>query len=125
MNNIDKITEKIKTLNSMERNYIIYQLLYDNTINYNEISQLYVESLKSKNKEQNILLFGMSIPLITYFLGTKNTEKQTIFLKCKAAYHLLKSKCFHSANVEKNLEKYVKKYKYSEDKDGIHTMKKI
>ena len=63
--------------------------------------------------------------MIDYFLGTKNTKEQTIFLKCKAAYSLLKSKYFHTAKVEKDLEKYVEKYKYSENEDGLHTIKKL
>ena len=125
MNKIDKITKEIKTMSSMERNYVIFQLLCDDTINYSEISELYVESLKSKSRENYLLISGMSIPLIDYFLGTKNTKEQTIFLKCKAAYNLLKSRYYHTARVEKDLEKYVEKYKYFEDKDGLHTMKKL
>ncbi len=112
--------KKLRSLGKNERNYVLLELLVNNEIDFTEVSSLYVESLKVKNKGQQVIISGLAFPAISYFDGTK----PDIFMKAKAAYNLLKSKVFHTAQCEKELKAFVKKHKYSEDENGYRIIKK-
>ena len=117
---MNQIIEKIKKLDKTERNYLIFKLLEDDIINYEEISQIYVNYLKNERKKSNVIISGLSIPLSDYWDGIKNKKEQAIFMKCKSAWNMLKGGVYHTSRYEKILEKYIKKYKYSEDENGFH-----
>lgn len=122
---MQKTLEKIKKLSRDERNYIILDLLTNNDLKFEELLSLYVEYLERKDRENRTIINGLSIPLIQYWQGgdmMRNMEHLK-FIRSKAAYNLLKGKAFRTAPIENDLEDLVKKSGYSEDKNGLHTIK--
>ncbi len=112
-----ELIEKIKELSPDHRNYLITSLITDNTISFKEISESYVNSLENKNKEKNQLILSMAVPLSHYWDTAKEKKKQDIFMKCRGAYSLLKSRIFHTAQIEKTYEEWLEKHPYEEE-DG-------
>lgn len=105
-----KLTKYEETLSEKE---LIFEWLIKNRISFQELSEAYVESLKKDKKEYSDIICGMATPLIHYWEIKKiEPEHQEKFIKAKAAFWLLKSMMFHTAPIEKDLEKYVKDYGY-------------
>ena len=119
-----EIIEELKSKENIEIQAIIFELLLSNKINFNQLSELYVEHLKKKDKDKQNIIFGLSIPLCQYWENSNiKPPKQKEFIRCKSAYNLLKSKMFKGAEIEKDWKKIVKKHKYTEDENGIHNYK--
>jgi hypothetical protein len=113
---MSKLLDELNKLDKDVLKYIIFSLLLDDKISYTDLSNIYVETLKEKQRKNSLLIAGMSIPLISYWGGGKLAKRK--FTKVKAAYHLLKSNMFKSAEIEKELQKCVDEFNYEEDEYG-------
>jgi len=100
-----KLNKLEEMLNHKE---LVYLWLTEKKISFHDIAQVYVESLERDRRRKQNLIAGLATPLITYLQEGKAPKKQEKFLKGKSAFYLLKSMMFHSAPVEKDLEKMVK-----------------
>jgi len=100
---------------------LFFELLMSEKIEYLDINEAYIMYLSLIKKNQQTIINGLSVPLMQYW-QTPNIkpERQKIFIRCKAAYNLLKSKVFNTAEIEKDLQKVVDDNKYSEDENGFH-----
>ena len=115
-----KLTKYEESLNEQE---LFFKWLTESRINFTRLSEAYIAHLEESNKQKRTLIGSMAVPLIQYWQGSKiKPEKHNIFIRCKAAYSLLKSGCFAGAGVEKELKALVEKHRYSEDENGIHTI---
>lgn len=107
-----KLTEYEEMLSEKE---IVFEWLVKNRISFQELSEAYVRSLQIDKKNYLNIIAGMSTPLISYWQTSKAKPKsQEKFIKAKAAFWLLKSMMFHTAKIEKDLEKCVKDSGYEE-----------
>ena len=113
-----KTIEQIEKLTKTERNSLILELLEKNIINYIELSELYIISLKKKEKKQRLNILGLALMLSSFVPFNKN-KKDKKFIEAKSAYHILKSGVFNTAPIEKKYKEIIKKTGYSEDKNGI------
>jgi len=118
--NVLAIKEELNELPPLAIQEIIFDLLKTGAVDYVSLSEMYVDSLKKKNNEKETIINGLAIPLSQYWYGTKMPAKHLTFIRCKAAYNLLKSKIFHTAKIEKEYQELVDKYSYSEDENGHH-----
>ena len=100
---------------------LFLELLISEKIDYLDINEVYFMYLSLINKKQQMIIHGLATPLIHYWENPDiKLGKQKIFIKCKAAYYLLKSRVFNTALVEKDLQKFIKDNKYSEDENGFY-----
>jgi len=123
-NNMNELIEKLKGLDGNELGYVILELMLSGNLNYTDFTKFYVRYLNIKSNEQRMIIAGMSVPLIHYWEKNKDTTKNNLFFRCKAAYSLLKSNMFKGASIEADLIKIVKDNNYSEDEHGIHSINK-
>ena len=100
------------------RRYLLNELMFGEYINFFDITAAYLATLQSKEKENKLTINGLAFPLCTYWRDDKSKKKFNLFSKSKAAYHLLKSKVFHTAPVEKDLSDWLKGHPYKEDENG-------
>lgn len=116
-----EILQGFKDLEEIERNTVILRLLRDRDLLYEELSKLYVASLEYDKKAYEKTIAGLAVPLSSYWLDDKPAPrvKSRIFIKARSAYHLLKSRVFHTAQIEKDFEKYLERNPYEEDRDGM------
>lgn len=121
---MEKALEEINKLEASEVFALIFLLLKTKKIDFIDLSNAYVEVLKDSNRNKSLVISGLAIPLISYWQNGKmmKSADHARFIRSKAAYNLLKSKMFHTAPIEKELEAYVDKYGYSEDENGMHKM---
>lgn len=120
---MEKAQEEFKKLTRHQRHFLILQLMKEKQIDFTEFSNIYIQYLQEKDKENNIIISGLSIPLLQFWLTPNlKPKRQEIFIRCKAAYNLLKGKMFHTALIEKDLQKLVDKHKYTEDENGHHSL---
>lgn len=86
----------------------VYKWLVEGKLNFTELIEAYVEYLQNKEKEKNDIITGLAFPLVIYWQNTKLPKKQKVLIKAEAAFYLLKSKVFKTAEIEKDLEKSAK-----------------
>ena len=110
------IEEELSELPPLAVQDIVFNLLMTGAIDYVSLSEMYVNTLKNKDKENRVLICGLSVPLIHYYTKARPKNKQDLFIKIKAAYNLLKCKMWPVGD----MQKLVDKYSYSENKDGTH-----
>lgn len=119
---MDKITKIIEDLEKLDKNslqFIIFQLMIKDKINYLELSNLYTEYLRDENKRKLINISGLATVLSMFWSEEKLKEPHKSFTKRKSAYHMLKSKVFKTAGFEKTLNHYLMDNPYIEDENGI------
>jgi hypothetical protein len=119
MNIQDKILaikEELNELPPLAVQEIVFNLLETGAVDYVTLSEMYVSSLKKINDEKQVLICGLSVPLIHYYTNVRPKNKQDIFIKVKAAYNLLKTKMWPVGK----MQELVDKYNYSEDENGHH-----
>lgn len=117
---INELLEQLKKKTKNELKYIVFKLLEGKKLDYTELSKVYVDYLQDKDYKNRVLITGLAYPLSQYWQDHRKNKEEKIFLKCKTAYNLLKSKVFHTAGIEKDLQKIIDDYDYSEDKNGMH-----
>lgn len=79
--------------------------LISGELQFVELVQSYVFYLKKQDEEQRYMIAGLSIPLIQYWQSCHvKPKKQDVFIRGKAAFYLLKTKLFHGAPIELELE---------------------
>ncbi len=100
-----------------------FRMLIENKLSFKELSEVYVYYLETKNKEKQVIIGNLAIPLIQYWQGNIPIGQEN-FIRAKTAYNLLKSKKFETTEIEKDLKKCVENNKYSEDENGLHSMKR-
>jgi hypothetical protein len=116
-----ELTNEEKYLTEQE---LFFKWLLDGKVNFIQLSQSYTGYLEKLKKDNNILIHSMSIPLASIF-NKRETKSQKIFYKCKAAFNLIKTRIFNGTPFEKELKQLVKENEYSEDENGLHTIKTL
>jgi len=119
--NVQKIEQMIKSSEIKWEN-VFLELLLEDKINFANLLNLYIQSLKEKEKEQRMNINGLAL-MLSKFIPYNKKYKPDKFVIAKSAYHLIKSKVFHTAPIEKKLFKIIKENKYSEDENGISQIK--
>lgn len=115
-----EIKIKIKQLSKKERNILIFELLYENIIDFTEIIKIYVNALKKQKKEQKINISGL-VNMLSVFIPFNKKIKDKKFIEAKSAWHILKSGVFKTAPIEERYKEIVKKSGYNEDENGNPT----
>jgi len=119
MDYIEKLKNELIKLDKDKLHNIIFELLVEEKLSYTDLTLIYTASLRNKEKVQQRNINGLAL-MLSYFIPLNNRKvKDKKFIESKSAYHLLKSRVFHTAGIEKSFIKIVKKNNYSEDEDGI------
>jgi hypothetical protein len=113
-----KLKKEIENLNKTDLNSLIVELLIEEKIKYTEISNLYVYSLEKKEKDLRVNISGLA-SMLSYFVPFNRRKKDKKFIEGKSAYHILKSKVFKTAPIEKEYKEILKKTSYKEDEFGL------
>jgi hypothetical protein len=108
-----KLTNEEKLL---ARSQLFCKWLIEGKVEFTDLVDAYIFSLKKKNNKYRDIISGLAIPLSQYVgrLSRKN-QRQNIFVKSKAIFWLLKSKIFSTAEIEKEYRKYLKKHPFKND----------
>ena len=107
----------------MNEKELFFSWLLSGRINFKDLSDAYVDYLETLKRHNRVLIQGLTIPLSQYFYSSKfKPKKQEIFIRCKSAFNLIKSKMFLGTPFEKELKDLIEKYQYTEDENGCHTM---
>ncbi len=117
-----EIINKIKELDRNEAQYLLYCLLLDGTFSYADVSSLYVESLKEKQKESYRIMNGMAYPLSVFldFDRPKKYDKDIAkTMRHKGILNMLKSGVFRTAQIETIWKKELEEVGASLDEDGM------
>jgi len=109
--------QKLLELDKGKLHYLILELLVKEKISFLELSNLYTKYLEIQERKSRLNIAGLAT-MLSYFIPF-NEKKKDSFIEAKSAYHLLKSGMFHTAKIEKDYEKIVEAYKYTEDEDGL------
>jgi hypothetical protein len=115
---MQELLDKLMNLKKEFLYYILLELFEKDKISYTDFTEIYIENLKNKDKEKQVIINGMAIPLCSYFEGNI-PKRQKNFIKAKTAYNLLKSNVFKTTKIEKEFKKVVEKFGYSEDDNGM------
>jgi len=117
-----KLYEQLKNLEGEKLEAIILLLMRDETLSYTRLSNLFVQTLLEKEKEQRVIISGLTIPLSQYVEDDKRKTKHSIFIRAKSAYNMIKTYCFRDTEFEKKLKEMVDKVGYIEDENGHHSI---
>lgn len=116
MSNFVKVKDDFKNLEPHERQWVLVALLYDESINFTEISEAYTKALEKQRQDhwQDINRLGMRLSAAWDYI-----PREKYFTKAAAAFALLKSGVFHTAPVENEYAAYLAENAYDETDEGF------
>lgn len=112
------IKKEMEALSKDERNHLILELMFEDKIDYITISNLYVNSLQKKERTLRLNILGLG-NMLSVFVPFNKKKKNKKFIEGKSAYHILKSKIFRTAPIEKEYQEILKRTGYDEDEYGM------
>jgi hypothetical protein len=105
MNNINKTLLAHQSLRKEESEYVIFQLLIDKKIRFEDICETYTQYLEKEKEKSMTLISRLAFPLSHFFNKSKNkTDKN---FKKQAAKAMLESNVFEASEFETMLKKYI------------------
>lgn len=114
--NYSKLKELFDGMEPIERQMFIYSLLLEGSIDYVQISEQYVETLKKIQEVQGRKLNNTSLRLVNTW---QHIPAKEVFKRAATAYTILNSNIVEGALLEKELEQYLVEHPYSEDEYGF------
>lgn len=115
MDNPWKVIEDLKKLKPSERQIVLVGLLFDGSIDFNELSTAYVKALEKQREAhwQKINRLGIRLGGAWHHIPNKKR-----FTKAAAAFALIKAEVFKTAAIEKEFKAYLADNPYDEDEYG-------
>jgi len=105
----------IKTLKEMGKEnlqFIFLNLLHSKSIDFQELTEMYILYLKEKEEEKHKIIVNLAVPSSFSFEQIKGVDKEhTDFLKFRIAKGLIDSNMYKGTKFEKELLKFVEKHK--------------
>jgi hypothetical protein len=116
-----QLKKELLNLDKTKLRRVVFELLKEKKISYVDLSNMYISFLEESEREKNLNVMGLA-SMLSEFVPFNKRKKRKSFIESKSAYHILKSKIFRNAPIEKQYEEISKEY--SEDENGIPNFNK-